>query len=524
MSSTTPCRDAARAARRVAVLTMLAALPACHLPRPDTSPGPDLSVVTGKAAYRHAHWGLHVEDRHTGEVLLSWNGARLFAPASNTKLFSVAAAFEALGPDFRFETPVYRTGPVRDGGVLDGHLVLRASGDFTLGGRDDGHGGIQVTDSDHIYARGNPHTRLTSADPLAGLRHLAARVRAAGIIRARDVIVDDRIFRPCASTGSGPRQVTPIAINDNLLDFVVRPTAPRQSARVDWRPQMSGIRVESRVTTVAHGTYDVQVSRPEPGLYVLTGSIPMGSSPRVEIHEVADPTAMARRAFLDCLRRAGVEIDADAAAPNATQLLPADGAGLQLVASLVSAPFAAAARLILKTSHNLHASALPLLIESRHGTGELQRGLQRERMLLHSLGVATDELSFGGGAGGARADMATPRATVQLLRDVASRPWFEAFRDALPVLGVDGTLARVGTDSAARGHVRAKTGTYYVYDAMHQRSLLTSKALAGYIHTRRGRELVFSVVVNNVPLAQGVTTDSIGEDLGRISSLLYDAY
>ena len=84
---------------------------------------------------------------------------------------------------------------------------------------------------------------------------------------------------------------------------------------------------------------------------------------------------------------------------------------------------------------------------------------------------------------------------------MAARPDFAAYDTALPILGRDGTLAKaVAKDSPARGHVHAKTGTFYVENDLDGKTVLTSKALAGYLETASGRSLVFAAFVNNVPL------------------------
>ncbi len=121
--------------------------------------------------------------------------------------------------------------------------------------------------------------------------------------------------------------------------------------------------------------------------------------------------------------------------------------------------------------------------------------------MLAGLGVAPGSISFGGGAGGSRSDLVTPRAAVTLLRSLAERSDFPAFEAALPVLGRDGTLARsVPHDSPARGHARAKTGTYWVENGLDGKAILTSKALAGYMETASGRPLVFAFFLNSLPL------------------------
>ena len=99
---------------------------------------------------------------------------------------------------------------------------------------------------------------------------------------------------------------------------------------------------------------------------------------------------------------------------------------------------------------------------------------------------------------------------------MAHRSDFPAFSEALPILGVDGTLVEVvGAESPARGKVRAKTGTLQWQDLMNDRPLLTSKALAGYLTTKTGRELVFAMFVNNVHLPKGVTGSREGKARGE---------
>jgi D-alanyl-D-alanine carboxypeptidase/D-alanyl-D-alanine-endopeptidase (penicillin-binding protein 4) len=145
------------------------------------------------------------------------------------------------------------------------------------------------------------------------------------------------------------------------------------------------------------------------------------------------------------------------------------------------------------------------------------------------LGVEPGTISFGGGAGGARADLASPRATVNLLRVMASRPEFAVYDAALPILGRDGTLAKaVAQDSPARGHAHAKTGTFYVENELDGTTVLTSKALAGYLETASGRSLILAAFVNNVPLDApkpdrpvSEATAAAGRLLGKLCEVFY---
>ena len=481
--------------------------------------------LTGQPHYKTAHWGLLFVDLASGEVVLERSSEKLFAPASVTKLFSTATALDALGPDHRFRTPVHYRGTLADG-VLDGDLILVASGDLTLGGRTTESGEIAFEDSDHIYANWMADSTLTPQDPLAGLRELARQVSAMGVKRIKgDVLIDDRLFDHSEGSGSGPSRVTPIVVNDNVVDFTFEPTEPGQPAKVTWRPETALFTVEANVETVREDApLETWIRPQEGGKLVVTGKIPANRAKLVRIYEVPDPAAFARALFIEQLRKEGIDVVAELRAKHPDTPLPQrDGYGnLPKLAELVSPPFAENARLVLKVSHNLHASTLPLLTAVAGGKRTLADGLKAERDFLVRAGVDLGGVSFGGGAGGSRADYVTPAATVQLLRHMATRPDFAVYERALPVLGIDGTLAKsCPPESPAKGKVFAKTGTLVWNNLLEDRGVLTSKALAGYLDTSGGKRLAFAAFVNGVHLKDGLDTKQLGSELGKLCEIVY---
>jgi D-alanyl-D-alanine carboxypeptidase/D-alanyl-D-alanine-endopeptidase (penicillin-binding protein 4) len=505
----------------VALCCLLATLPAYA--------GDDLAAqveaVIHRPEYRQAHWGLLVVDAKTGETVYAHNAEQLFIPASTTKLYSCATALAELGADYKFETPVYRRGPLSDG-RLKGDLILVASGDLTFGGRTTADGKLAFTDSDHIYATGGTQTRLTDTDPLAGLKDLAQQVAAAGIQRVDgEVLVDDRLFAHGRSSGSGPELLTPIVVNDNVLDLTVTPAAKADTpATVRMRPETGFVQMDAQVATVAEEKEArVSVEAVGPQRFIVRGQVPVKDKPRTLIYAVDDPTAFARGLFIECLRRAGVTVLASPLQPPQAELPERDTyRKLTRVARFTSPPFGEVIKVTLKVSHNLYASTLPLLVAAKHDKRTLADGLRLQRRFLADLGVDTDTISFAGGAGGANGDWVTPRATVQLLRAMAKRPDYAVYHDGLPVLGVDGTLAdAVPGDSPAKGKVQAKTGSLYWHDALNDRALLTSKALAGTMTTAKDRSLVVALFVNGVPLPRKVTPSREGKMLGHLCEIIY---
>src|SRR5215211_8235797 len=241
---------AALGVRQAADVAAQGATPVANL-----SGGPmpaEITAIIESPKYALARWGIYVADRQTGEVVYDLRGSERFLAASTTKLFPGAAALVAYGSDYRFETPVYRTGTVGADGTLAGDLILVASGDPTMGGRTTPDGGISYTPIDHIYANVFPTlSTLTPEDPLAGLEDLARQVAAAGIRRVQgDVIVDARLFPAMEKDGY---ILTPIWINDNLIDITLTPGVAGSPAAVGWRPQTAAYQVQSDVQTVPAG-------------------------------------------------------------------------------------------------------------------------------------------------------------------------------------------------------------------------------------------------------------------------------
>jgi D-alanyl-D-alanine carboxypeptidase/D-alanyl-D-alanine-endopeptidase (penicillin-binding protein 4) len=484
-----------------------------------------IQEIITRPEYKHSRWGILVVDADTGESVYEHRPDELFAPASVTKLYTCAAALVTFGPDHRFRTPVYRRGELTDG-TLKGDLILVAKGDPTLGGRTDANGRIVFKDLDHTYASfTSTAPQVTDLDPLAGLRSLARQVRQSGIRKVDgDVLIDDRMFAASLGTGSGPKIVTPIMVNDNVVDVLLTPgKAVGQPARVQFRPRNEFIHIDVQVETVAADQKpNITVEMVALARYVVRGQIPLDSPPLVRICPV-EPETFARGLFIETLRREGVAVKASALArPSATLPDKDSYAGLTVVARYESPPLSELIKVILKVSHNLYASTLPLLMAAKHGQRTLAEGMTLEKKVLAELGVPVQEISLESGAGGGSADRVTPRATIALLRAMSSRPDFPIYRTAMPSLGVDGTLVNVVPgDSPARGKVWAKSGTYVDDDLLNKRGYLRSKTLAGVMTAKSGRNLLFTLFVNDVLLPPGENSIREGKVLAQLCEVLY---
>lgn len=476
-----------------------------------------IAAVTDRPEYKHGRWGILVVDAVDGTVVYERSPDQIFVPASTAKLFSCAAAIGQLGADYRFKTRVVADGTVVNG-VVNGNLVLIASGDPTMGGRTKADGTMAFVNGDHTYADSASITAgVTDTDPLAGLKDLARQIRQAGVTAIRgDVMIDDRLFDKAKSSGSGPDIVSPIVINDNVVDFVI--SVKDGVAQVRARPEASFIHVESHVS-VNGLRPNVTVTSHSEWNYTVSGNVPAGDATFVRMIPVHDPVAFARLLFIACLKKEGIEVTSDKQATLADAILLPNS---QQLAVHVSPPLSELVKVTLMVSHNLYGSTMPCIVTANAKKRTAAEGLAIQGKFLHELGVDKNAFAFGGGAGGSPADSTSPRATVSLLKLLHGNPKFNAIEDGLPILGVDGTLATIGVDSSAKGQVRGKTGTLFYRDEANGRFLLRSKSLAGVMTAKNGKTLVFAMFVNDVPLPAGVTAAREGAVLGQICEIIYD--
>src|SRR5690349_5856460 len=96
---------------------------------------PRINAILADKDLSRGFWGIQVVSLNTGQTLYTQNADKLFIPASNTKLFTTAAAMALIGPDYKFHTTVETNGTLDQKGRLTGDLVLVGRGDPNLSGR-----------------------------------------------------------------------------------------------------------------------------------------------------------------------------------------------------------------------------------------------------------------------------------------------------------------------------------------------------------------------------------------------------
>ncbi|TDD47779.1 D-alanyl-D-alanine carboxypeptidase/D-alanyl-D-alanine-endopeptidase [Nonomuraea terrae] len=419
----------------------------------------DINQILSDSRLTIARAGVVVKSAQTGEDLYATDAGKLLTPASNTKLFTSAAAAETLGLDYRFPTTVLNAGR-KAGSVLTGDLVLRGTGDPTMLAEDYDALAAQVAKAGVKLVTG----RLVADDTwFDGQRlgndwawddetaYYAAPISALTASPDRDYDAGSVIVAVSAEDGKVKVTATPPT---DYLEIVNQATTGNET----------DVLIERR-----HGTRTV----------VITGTV---ADSYQEWVAVDDPTAYASTLFRAALKKHGVKV----LGPTVTGAAP-EGAGElarheSMTLGELLVPF-------MKLSNNIHAEIL---------TKAMGRKAANQGTWAAGLKVVTDFARANGaqvinmrdGSGLSRRDGFSPASIAQFLTAVRGKPWFPTWYESLPVAGnaerfVGGTLRSRMRNTPAADNVRAKTG-----------SLTGVTALSGYVTSADGEPLVFSIMLN----------------------------
>jgi len=166
--------------------------------------------------------------------------------------------------------------------------------------------------------------------------------------------------------------------------------------------------------------------------------------------------------------------------PNATLLYQAE-----------SLPLAEIVRRINKYSNNVMTQQLLLTLgaELIGPPGTHDAGIKVITNWLDEQRLEQQHLILENGAGRSRHARITAQLLTDLLLRLYEQPYMPEFIASLPVIGVDGTLAKRQIHAGLTGHAHIKTGL-----------LDFVRTMAGYVHSRSGKRFVV-VLLHNHPKA-----------------------
>jgi D-alanyl-D-alanine carboxypeptidase/D-alanyl-D-alanine-endopeptidase (penicillin-binding protein 4) len=431
-------------------------------------------------------WGVVVQSLDNGEVIYRRNAERLVMPASNMKLLTSSAALVRLGADFRYRTTVLARG-ARRGDTLAGDLVVVGRGDPAF--------------SQHASG---------GTDVLASLRPWADSLRAHGVRAVAGRVVGDGDWFADPPLGRGwawddlaesyAAGVSALQFNEGFALLQVVPgDSAGAPARAAWLPAGAPMRIFSSATTAPRDSVMERVEfdrAPFSDSVTVRGRLSAGHAPLSFEVAVPDPVRFFEAALTQVLREAGITVLGRAAPAPAAPPVPAATVPPAAETLFVwrSPPLRDILPLLLKPSQNQIAESLLRTLGGEvKGVASADSGRAAVREVLRDFGVDDDAYVIADGSGLSRYDYVAPETLARILVGMARRPDFDVFYQALPIAGVDGTIATRMRGTAAANNVHAKTG-----------SIANVRSLSGYVTSADGERFVFVMIANHFTTSRRV--------------------
>ena len=435
----------------------------------------ELNRALNDPAFFNGYWGVAIQSLKTGEYFYLRNENKSFRPASNMKLFTTGTALVKLSPDFTYLTKLYRTGRIENG-VLNGNVVIRGSGDPTITGRFHDGNMLQV------------------------FQDWADSLKKNGVKKIAGSIIGDDNYFSDEIMGEGwawdyqsdwyAAQISALSFNDNCVDIIFnagKDVGDTVSYRLE--PPTNYVRVINGVVTAPlHQEKGVFFHRERgKNIIEITGSLEIGTKEKRDWFSVENPTLYAATVFRETLQSAGISVDGKPADIDSLSNFTYSQSDSLQIASYQSPPLRDIVRVVNKVSQNLYAELLLRTLGKVYmNDGSAHGGIAVVKQFLASIGIDSSRFAMFDGSGLSHLDMVTPKQVITLLRGLYQSSVKDDFLDSLPIAGVDGSLRNRMKMTAAQGNVRAKTG--YISN---------TRSLSGFVTTKDGEPLVFSLLVNN---------------------------
>jgi serine-type D-Ala-D-Ala carboxypeptidase/endopeptidase (penicillin-binding protein 4) len=410
---------------------------------------------------------------------------KYFMPASNQKNFTVAAALERLGPDFKFVTSVYADALPDANGIVRGDLRIFGRGD------------VSISTAFFTSAANDPNAYFK------GIDRLVDAIAATGVRRIEGSIVgDESYFRGFHIPDTWEwddlqwyygAEMSALPINDNAVDLRVRPGVPGGPCNVTISPPSTSFQVVNTCTTTGSSVKrNLNVHKKiDRNVLEISGSMPTGDDGFNRPIAITRPAELFVSTLKQRLDARGITVTGGSRLWPAN--IPSPTSQIE-IAKLESPPLSLIAAKTMKPSQNMYTETLLWTLGEQIGrtttssqtSAELGLGVLRN--FIRQVGIPEDGIVPYDGSGLSRHNLITPAAVVTLYDFMAKQSRSpQAWRDSLTIGGIDGTLRNRFKGTRAENNARGKTGT-----------IDQVSALSGYVTTAGGEELIFSIVVNGV--------------------------
>lgn len=425
------------------------------------------------SGFENASIGVYAIDVESKQVIMDYGSTRLLTPASTTKLFSTAFAFDKLGGDYRPATSLFYNGTVSDS-ILSGDIWIIGGGDMSLGSK--------FFDAENKTAFLN---EWGSALLSSGIREVNGTVFVDGSDYGYEGVPDDWLWGDIGNYYGA--HFSGAMVYDNLIEYHFKTTAAGKPAELMYTiPRVDSLRFTSNIVSAAKpGDNSYIFGAPYSFVREGRGTLPQNTADFMVKGSLPDPETQLAVDFSKKMKELGIthrgqaistrEIRLKRPAEAWVKILDYKGRSVREIAAVTN-----------YESINVFAEGLMRLTSFvNYGNGTHENASSNMLSYWKEKLNAT-ALYLNDGSGLARTNAVTAKTMCDLLVYMNASGSQVEFYETLPVAGVSGTLKGVARNQTAHGKVHAKSGT-----------MRRTKSYAGYAETNSGKRIAFAFIVNN---------------------------
>ncbi|APC96705.1 D-alanyl-D-alanine carboxypeptidase/D-alanyl-D-alanine endopeptidase [Francisella frigiditurris] len=401
--------------------------------------------------------GLAAQRTMNGQNLYSYAQDRPLKPASNNKVFTMAAALFAIPSDFTFDTTInYPSSKVKNG-ILYGDMYIKFSGNPALTG-------------------GQLASLIKRIKTEKGIKSITGDVYLVGVFSGPYIpegwSAEDQTFCYGAPASS-------FTINRNCLVIKLAKNPNSLNTRVIGLSNDSNIDIKN-TTQYTSSNKTISIFMDDNNVLYLKGYLSRTAEKMFKL-AIKNPALKTLDTVNDFMNSYGIKHNK----VSLTNSIPSDYT-IQLETH--SSTIGGFIDQTLKHSDNLYAETILNTIGYKYkGIGSTAVGVSSVQDILRKkLNLDTSDLVMYDGSGLSHLDHVTPLFMVNFLTKTFNSPVGKKFYNYLPASGMNGTISyRMG--GKLLGRVHAKTGT-----------LKGVSSLSGYVLTAKNHRISFTIILNDL--------------------------
>lgn len=428
---------------------------------------------------KHATYSFCVQDAETGKILKEYNSEIALIPASTMKILTTSAALGILGEDFTYKTKFYYS-YVTDSatGKNYSNLLIKGSGDPSFNSS-------YFNDNDSLFLNG-----MVLKLKKNGLKKITGNIQI-DISLFDNGIPSTWIWGDIGNYfGAGANG---LSYKDNKFSVFYNSGATNSEAVMqNITPRYFSKKIiikESKV--IASGSEDDAFVFGDPDSYdrKIKGTIPPNKKNYEVEAQMPEPPLFFGNELLSCLKKNELVSPNSIAYYTIATLYKSPKIKDELVYTYESPKIEQIVYYTNIKSNNHYAESLLKTIGAfktgKQGTTE--NGIRAVENYWEERGVDLSGLHMVDGSGLSRANTITTKIQATILSKIyRDSLLYPSFNSCLPIAGKNGSMTSLCKGTFAENNMRAKTG--YINRA---------RGYCGYVKTKEGKELAFSVLFNN---------------------------